>query len=265
MKKTAFTLIELLVVIAIIAILAAILFPVFAQAREKARQAVCESNLKQIGLGLMMYTQDYDETYPHENYMSSWPWYTWSSAWCIQPYLKSTGIYTCPSDSFQTTNMTPQQFGLRPTQTPSPISYMPNAIGPKWGGMFGVSNPQGLFSYQGYAGGAGMNVTEASIQNPSNLFAIVEGMPQIYGHYWGCGQWLNSECDWCYQWWNGPTNAITMDWEVYVYAFASSGDPSYPAWQKHSGGSNVLFADGHVKAVRSGEFIKPDHWIININ
>ena len=62
--KKAFTLIELLVVIAIIAILAAILFPVFAQAREKARQTSCLSNLKQIGLGLMMYTQDYDETYP---------------------------------------------------------------------------------------------------------------------------------------------------------------------------------------------------------
>ena len=62
--RNAFTLIELLVVIAIIAILAAILFPVFAQAREKARSASCLSNEKQIGLGLMMYTQDYDETYP---------------------------------------------------------------------------------------------------------------------------------------------------------------------------------------------------------
>lgn len=61
MKKSAFTLIELLVVIAIIAILAAILFPVFAQAREKARQATCISNLKQLGLASMMYSQDYDE------------------------------------------------------------------------------------------------------------------------------------------------------------------------------------------------------------
>src|SRR5207302_5942836 len=63
-SRTAFTLIELLVVIAIIAILAAILFPVFAQAREKARQANCLSNFKQIGLGVMMYVQDWDETYP---------------------------------------------------------------------------------------------------------------------------------------------------------------------------------------------------------
>ncbi|WP_395145752.1 prepilin-type N-terminal cleavage/methylation domain-containing protein, partial [Armatimonas sp.] len=68
MKKRAFTLIELLVVIAIIAILAAILFPVFAQAREKARQTSCLSNQKQIGLGVMQYVQDYDETYPTAYY-----------------------------------------------------------------------------------------------------------------------------------------------------------------------------------------------------
>src|SRR5258707_10170131 len=65
-RRQGFTLIELLVVIAIIAILAAILFPVFAQAREKARQAGCLSNLKQIGTAAMMYVQDYDETYPHQ-------------------------------------------------------------------------------------------------------------------------------------------------------------------------------------------------------
>src|SRR4028118_1359145 len=66
-KGNAFTLIELLVVIAIIAILAAILFPVFAQARSKARQAACLSNQKQIGLAVLQYVQDYDETYPRSN------------------------------------------------------------------------------------------------------------------------------------------------------------------------------------------------------
>jgi prepilin-type N-terminal cleavage/methylation domain-containing protein len=71
--RTGFTLIELLVVIAIIAILAAILFPVFAQAREKARQSGCLSNLKQIGTALMMYTQDYDEAFPCTWYGSLWP------------------------------------------------------------------------------------------------------------------------------------------------------------------------------------------------
>src|SRR5579859_6644071 len=71
--KRAFTLIELLVVIAIIAILAAILFPVFAQAREKARAATCLSNQKQIGLAIMMYVQDYDETFPMDQYDTSAP------------------------------------------------------------------------------------------------------------------------------------------------------------------------------------------------
>jgi prepilin-type N-terminal cleavage/methylation domain-containing protein/prepilin-type processing-associated H-X9-DG protein len=99
-----FTLIELLVVIAIIAILAAILFPVFARARENARRASCQSNVKQILLGVMQYTQDYDERYPFTrntavtatgNIPSSPR--NWYSA--IQPYLKSTQIYQCPSDS----------------------------------------------------------------------------------------------------------------------------------------------------------------------
>ncbi|BCM88901.1 hypothetical protein IAD21_00743 [Abditibacteriota bacterium] len=90
----AFTLIELLVVIAIIAILAAILFPVFARARENARRSSCQSNLKQIGLGMLQYAQDYDEKTAKEDYNAV---YTWRDA--IYPYVKSEQIFMCPSDS----------------------------------------------------------------------------------------------------------------------------------------------------------------------
>src|SRR5579862_8540373 len=105
--RKGFTLIELLVVIAIIAILAAILFPVFAQARERARSASCLSNTKQLGLAEMMYTQDYDEVY----WSCPWPGggqdgivnpanngtTFWSDL--LMPYIKNTGIFNCPSNS----------------------------------------------------------------------------------------------------------------------------------------------------------------------
>lgn len=96
MKRRGFTLIELLVVIAIIAILAAILFPVFAQAREKARQTQCLSNGKQVGLALLMYAGDYD------NHL---PVYVWPESYIVgarlQPYIKNQAIFKCPSSGFR--------------------------------------------------------------------------------------------------------------------------------------------------------------------
>lgn len=119
-SKRAFTLIELLVVIAIIAILAAILFPVFARAREQARKAACTSNVKQLGLAWMMYVQDYDETFPPNNSpaAANAEWMLRPGAFpcrpCrpvnkltgkpydprvfAEPYIKNRGIFACPSD-----------------------------------------------------------------------------------------------------------------------------------------------------------------------
>ena len=101
MKKKGFTLIELLVVIAIIAILAAILFPVFAKAREKARAISCLSNMKQIGLGMLMYSQDYDERFPSGILPKAgdpgFPGMGWAGQ--TNPYLKSAQLFKCPNDS----------------------------------------------------------------------------------------------------------------------------------------------------------------------
>lgn len=107
-QKKGFTLIELLVVIAIIAILAAILFPVFAKAREKARQSSCASNLKQIGLAINSYKQDYDETYPlnysaydgNGSRMFTGPSCSYRGYWWIDelvPYVKNEQLWMCPS------------------------------------------------------------------------------------------------------------------------------------------------------------------------
>lgn len=100
--QSGFTLIELLVVIAIVALLAAILFPVFGRARENGRRASCQSNLKQIGIGILQYTQDFDEKLPLANtsnillgsLVAERPWHV-----TIQPYVKSVQIFKCPSNT----------------------------------------------------------------------------------------------------------------------------------------------------------------------
>ena len=140
-KFRGFTLIELLVVIAIIAILAAILFPVFAKAREKARQTTCLSNEKQLGLGVLQYVQDNDEAFPGGVNALGRGW-----AGEIYPYVKSTGVYKCPDDS-----TSPQANMVQTTvaEVDSPTSYGLNGnltsrnrwVGPQITTLAGLSAP----------------------------------------------------------------------------------------------------------------------------
>jgi len=249
-KVSAFTLIELLVVIAIIAILAAILFPVFAQVREKARQTSCVSNLKQIGLAIQQYTQDYDESLPQANYHpgGNLAIYTnWQYA--VDPYVKGgypanqadlgTGsnglkksVWFCPSwdktnDTFYNDG-TPA--GTSPgTATPSK-SYMANQNVMAYNGnLDGSGNPIGPY--------AGASKSLAWIKEPAQLVLVAEGRGNSVGM---AGNDTSTAAA------NGTASG---DWGSYVSARA-----------RHTGGSDYLFSDGHVKYFKApGLNRNPDH------
>jgi prepilin-type N-terminal cleavage/methylation domain-containing protein/prepilin-type processing-associated H-X9-DG protein len=230
MKSTAhnsgFTLIELLVVIAIITLLAAILFPVFARARGNARRASCMSNLKQIGLGLMMYTQDYDETYPNQHYINSsgalstlsGPYssdhYQDNTEIVLYPYIKSTQLWLCPSQEGSTNFLWPYLF---PTETVPVVYYYTDYV------INSYILDQRLGMYPIPTDFSPMPVKLAAISDPSGIVAVADGNGANYSY--GIPIVYSS-------------NAVT-------------GNPLTPntvvLGTPHLGGSNMLYADGHVK------------------
>jgi len=182
-RRGGFTLIELLVVIAIIAILAAILFPVFARAREKARQTTCLANVKQLGLALRSYVTDYDECWPSNEVISGEPgfypdpvltmpeqfqcWPNWTSL--IYPYVKNPGIFNCPSNPWGISH-----------------AYDPNAH--VIGGQ-GEDWTYGCYAYNWFLGAPwapyrGRIVpSEMAIEDPSSCPALAEASGSAYATY----------------------------------------------------------------------------------
>ena len=229
-KRKGFTLIELLVVIAIIAILAAILFPVFQKVRENARRASCESNLHQLGLALVQYNQDADEKFPSGGNTAGLGWGAE-----VYPYVKSTGVFKCPDDPTATaTNL--EGF----SETDVPVSYGMNAnLGPAT--LAQVNAPAStvlLFETQG---------AQADITNPAHDIGAVNGSYSSPSGNGGDSATLVGYLDW-------SNNA------KYVCGASSTlgmGSPSrlnnagihgpYLATPVHTGGANFAFADGHVK------------------
>jgi prepilin-type N-terminal cleavage/methylation domain-containing protein/prepilin-type processing-associated H-X9-DG protein len=238
-RQRAFTLIELLVVIAVIAILTSILFPVFARAREQARKSACLSNLKQVGLAVMLYVQDYDESYPmaYSPVPSSDPMPgTSASYWfnVLQPYAKNRNVWYCPTAGRLMVPGTDfQQYSG---------GYAYNACGTSVPGSVGTTLWNGFGVMFDDATGVaqctphGSIVKIAAVSNTSETILITD--PASNGEdastlYFYSG--LN--ISYWPQLHGGP-----------VGPFAGVGDPTTTrAYTNPTGGGNYLFADGHAK------------------
>ncbi|HLJ55751.1 MAG TPA: DUF1559 domain-containing protein [Chthonomonadaceae bacterium] len=252
-RRNAFTLIELLVVIAIIAILAAILFPVFAQAREKARGTTCVSNEKQITLGILQYVQDYDEMYPigqqfHNGLMTSgWDGNINSDDQCvgieneIDPYVKAgvpwgparaSSVWQCPSDPVQRDDCD----GAPGIGTGYNISYAFTNYGP--------TAPLTQFGLFSFTQDANKN------SNPSQVLAGV-GAPADTVMMW---EWFNPQAYSRFIAVTRSNMAALLGFPVYPKALSignNCGD-GYNwlfSFGAHNGMTNFAFADGHVKAM----------------
>lgn len=223
-----FTLIELLVVIAIIAILAAILFPVFQRVRENARRTACLSNEKQLGLALMQYTQDYDETLPMGNTSVGTGW-----AQQIYSYVKNVGVYHCPDDGSPLGGLVSYAFNpnVTPLQTNGKILPISQYVSPaKTIVLTEVNTNSNIYP----CGFAVSPATPMSTQLETQS-SVANGM-----HYVNAFGYAFNLAGTCARYATGPLSGESPA----VYA-APDGDPA-----RHSDGANYLFADGHAKWLR---------------
>lgn len=208
-----FTLIELLVVIAIISILAAILFPVFARARENARRSACLSNSKQIALAAAQYTQDYDETLVSYRYRPS-SYYGWQVA--LMPYIKSTQVFVCPSA---------RKLSLCPASYPDKDPAIVSSTG-LGSGSYGYNNAYLGDEY----GGTLYDRKLAALARPAETVMVTEISSRIStGSTFVPSIW---------------STAFTVSCDSTVANYAAQLGP----W--HFDGGNIVFADGHAKFMK---------------
>jgi prepilin-type N-terminal cleavage/methylation domain-containing protein/prepilin-type processing-associated H-X9-DG protein len=257
MKRTpwsGFTLIELLVVIAIIAILAAILFPVFAQAREKARAATCTSNLKQLAMALIMYSGDYDETLPQWHWDVSYnagsgkPTNDATTIWwnAIFPYVKSAGVYHDPDDIYNFTTCQDGHWGWFNQCDPNNPATYPLNMNPAFANIsisYGMQEPT---TYD--------HPKIAAMSRPAETLLVSDMDTSLSG--WECWNCANPDNL------NDPNNRDRLRRVAYVDGFnqaflwtdpawAGPFDPSWSNYARHTGGQNIGYADGHVKFRRT--------------
>jgi prepilin-type N-terminal cleavage/methylation domain-containing protein/prepilin-type processing-associated H-X9-DG protein len=210
----AFTLIELLVVIAIIAVLAAILFPVFGRARENARRSSCQSNMKQIGLGIAQYVSDFDSYFPFSAVSVGGAPVSWHQA--IFPYVKSAQLYVCPSNTNSEAVASAANSGYPEIR----VSYHASNHSSQDGAGI-VKNGVGVIG-----GSVTAPVPESLLADHSRVISVVEATIQHYRYELGTPTTWGQETD------------------------NSSTPKRGHLFSGHLGTANFLFADGHVKALR---------------